>query len=240
MSESQECLAARAALGPLLLGRLTPAEEARARAHVAACPHCATDLAELEPVVALLGRVDPDTLAEDDELLDYRSLSDEQAEAWSPALVPAAPAHLRESVLDALGREDELRRRRRRRALLAAPMAAAAAVVALLLVIGLPGSSAPQERHLASVGGSQATATVHFVTTARTTEIRMDAWGLVDGRRYGLWLERHDGTRVGAGTWTAWGPTCHLELTAKLPLDEAAAVGFTTLDDHKDVARAAL
>jgi anti-sigma factor RsiW len=49
-------------LGVYVLGALPPDERRRFEEHLAGCPECAAELAELEPLPALLGRVRPEDL----------------------------------------------------------------------------------------------------------------------------------------------------------------------------------
>jgi hypothetical protein len=235
VSGSWECPAARAALGPLLLGRISPADEQELRAHLARCPGCARELRELRPVVALLDRVDPDAFDRDDEALDVVG---DTERTWTPT----APPHLRHAVLSALAVENQ-RHRRRRALLVAVPSAVAAAIAAVLLLVGVPGlgGSAPTEtRQFVALAGSGTSGTVTLRQKSGGTVLEIDAQGMRVGEEYGFWLERPDGSRVRAGRWTAYDTTCHLVLQAPVPLGAAEAVGFTTVDDHVDVARADL
>jgi hypothetical protein len=244
VSGSLNCAAAHAALGPLLLGRLSEPEERELRAHLATCLTCARDLRELTPVVRLLSTVDADDVADlADEAL--HGADPESDDRWRPD----APLHLRQAVLQALAFEGQ-RARRRRRALVAIPAAAAAALVALLLIVGgVPGVgsvggghgvTAVESRAFAAVGGSGAAGTVTLRQKAGGTVLEIRARGMRIGEEYGFWVERPDGSRVRAGTWTAYDTTCHLVLQAAVPMKDADAVGFTRLDDHVDVARADL
>ena len=251
VSESRECAAARTALGPLLLGRLSPEEERATRQHLAACPPCADEARELEPVVARLDRVRVDALTIADR---------EAAHAVPEPLALAAPASLRNRVFASLEGErtkealaerppaspGQHRRphRRRRPLLLAFPAAVAAAVVGLLVFVGLPGtgSARMETRQLVALSGSGAGGTVQVTARAQGTDIDLRASGMKIGKIYGVWVELKSGTpkRVRADTWDAYSTTCHLVLHVPVPLDKAKAVGFSTLDDSKDVARADL
>jgi hypothetical protein len=241
VSGSWECPAARGALGALLLGRLPAAEERELRAHLARCPGCERERRELEPVVALLARADPDAVDREDRLRGVGSAGEGTAGEgpWSPS----APPHLRHAVLSALAVEGQ-RSRRRRALVVAVPSAVAAALAALLLLVGVPGlggsPAAGETRQFVAVAGSGASGSVTVHQKAGGTVLEIRAQGMRVGEVYGFWLERRDGSRVGAGRWTAYDTTCHLVLQAPVPLGAAEAVGFTTVDDHVDVARADL
>jgi hypothetical protein len=53
------------------------------------------------------------------------------------------------------------------------------------------------------------------------TRLTLEASGLTAGTTYGAWLERADGSRVGAGTFRAETGRVVVTLTAALPLAEA-------------------
>ncbi|WP_231116424.1 anti-sigma factor [Motilibacter rhizosphaerae] len=223
MSE-RDCAQLRSGLGPYLLGRASPAEAAELEAHLPHCPGCAAELEELRPVVTLLGTVDPDV---------------------GELVPPGPPPRLRDDVLTALRAERAaapvaLPRQRRTRLLVGVGAAAACLVAALALVLPQMGGGGPERVQLTAVGGASVSGSAQVAQHDGTTTITVAARGMTLHRTYGFWLQRPDGTRVPAGTWTAYDTDCHVTLQVRMRVRDASAVGFTTLDDHRDVAVGAL
>ncbi|HEX8052788.1 MAG TPA: anti-sigma factor, partial [Thermoleophilaceae bacterium] len=180
-----------------------PHEEDAVRAHVAGCPDCARDHAELAPVPALLGAVE------------------------DPEAVPAEPPPtLEDAVLDRFVREGarpEAGARRRRafrwlaRPLPAAALAATAAVVLTLAATGAFDRDGEGPKvygaHLrAAAGGAPAGggaerpyAYVHLSSLDTGTRVELKASGLAGapGAVYELWCIYPDGSRVSGGTFRA-------------------------------------
>jgi hypothetical protein len=189
-------------LGPYLLGQLDPDEEQRIAALVAECPSCTAEMHDLRPVVAAL------------------ALTSSAAQPTSAA-TPAPPPDGFDGVLSTVHRE------RARRAGRSWRVAAAAAVVAL--VVGIGGTD--DGRRYTLVG--QGTARGSAVCAERDwgTAISLTVAGLQPGAPYGAWMEDETGDRVPAGTFTATsGGTMRLDLSARMALEDAAAVGVTRID----------
>jgi anti-sigma-K factor RskA len=63
------------------------------------------------------------------------------------------------------------------------------------------------------------------------TEIRLQARGFTPGQQYNVWLERADGTRVGAGTFTGvTHPPVIVTLSSALAESHAVAIGISQPD----------
>lgn len=213
---SEPCREWRGAVAASALGRLDEAEEVALAAHLDGCPACRAELAELAEVARSLPAADPDRLADGPGL--------------PPALGPA--------IVRRIGAERRATRRRRRRliALPAGLVAAAAVTVAMLL----PSSNGPVNRGIALGGAPSVVATATLEARPWGTQIRLDAEGLAPGQVQNVWLERADGSRVPAGTFTAVeGRQVHVTLAAALGRQQARAVGISGADGAT-VVRAAL
>jgi hypothetical protein len=63
------------------------------------------------------------------------------------------------------------------------------------------------------------------------TQISLDVEGFTPGERYGVWLERADGSRVGAGTFTGVRNTqITVALSSALASSEAVAIGISEVE----------
>lgn len=131
-------------------------------------------------------------------------------------------------------RVDHERHRRDRRRRLLAMSAAAALIVAGVWAVAVRGSSSTDkvgERVTLSAAGMHGDATLRAETWG--TQIEISASGLTPGQRYLVWLERADGSRVGAGSFM--GVRSH-QITAVLASDlasaEAVAIGISDPDGH--------
>ena len=192
------CDECRSLLGGYVLDALEPDEMEAVRAHVAGCPECAREHAQLAPIPTLL---------------DAAGSADE-----SPA---KPPARLEDAVLDNFARErprpeTERHRRRPSRARrwftrpvpIAATAAVAAALVAIALTGGL-GGSGPTAAHAysASLRGSAlapgAIAYARLTTRPEGTrvDLRVRGMSFVPGAVYELWCIGRDGSKVTAGTF---------------------------------------
>jgi anti-sigma-K factor RskA len=196
------CAECRQLLGGYVLHALDPEETEIVRDHVAACPDCARELAELEDVP---------------HLLDVAELSDA-----SPEQPPAA---LEEAVLDRFAREHRGARPRRPRALpalravrerLSHPLPAAvaaglaAAIVAVLLTQALQPqrSSEPAAAYHAKlfaaapdVGGGSGYATLRTLPTGTEVHLKVKEMPTGTPAVYEMWCLGDDGTKVSAGTF---------------------------------------
>jgi anti-sigma factor RsiW len=198
-----KCSEVRSLIGGYVLHALEPHEEDAVRAHVAACPDCARDHAELAPVPALLGAVE------------------------DPEAVPAEPPPtLEDAVLDRFARDrpgsEPAGRRRRALRWLARPLPAAglAATAAVLLTLAATGAfdrdgGGPKVygAHLhATAAGAPVTggaerpyAYAHLSSLETGTRVELEASGLAaaPGAVYELWCIYPDGSKVSGGTFRA-------------------------------------
>jgi hypothetical protein len=100
-----------------------------------------------------------------------------------------------------------------------------------------PGRAGPEEVALAGTPGVVATVTLSGRDAG--TGVDLSARGLVSGDRYGLWLQRRDGTRRGAPFTAGPDGTATVSVVVDVGRDEAVAVGVTRLP-AQDVATARL
>jgi anti-sigma factor RsiW len=192
------CDECRSLLGGYVLDALESDEMDAVRAHVAECPECAREYAELAQIPSLL---------------DAAGAVDE-----SPA---KPPGRLEDAVLDNFARErprPEPGERRRRRPTarrwltrpvpIATAAAVGAAVVAVALTTGLEGSG-PTSAHAysAALRGSalapEAVAYARLWTRPEGTsvDLRVRRMSFVPGAVYELWCIGRDGSKVTAGTF---------------------------------------
>lgn len=214
-SVSEPCRARRAALAAAALGQLGEAEQTALDAHVEGCGACRAEVAELGLLARALPAADPDRLVD----------------------TPLPPAALGRWILARVG--DERDAARRRRHLFAAlPAGLVAAAIALFVLLGSPAGVGGRRVVLAGPAAVVASATLDARPWG--TQIRLDAQGLAHGQVLNVWLERPDGTRVPAGTFTAVeGRQVRVILAAALARDKAQAIGISG-PDGVTVVRAAL
>jgi anti-sigma-K factor RskA len=172
-------------LGGYVLGSLDPPEMEEMHRHVADCPQCGPEARALSSLPGLLDRIEP-------------------ADVPPPTLSPA----VEEAVLDRFARERARQSKPRRRLFpRLAAVGAALAAVAVLAVVLLggedEGSRAYATADLAAVADSRAAGEAWVSEVPAGTRVRLDAWGLRDGRMYELWCIRDDGHWVSGGTFRA-------------------------------------
>jgi len=195
------CDKIRPQLGAYVLGGLEPEEAAEVREHLARCPECAREHADLAELPAKLDLI----------------------EAPEEALQRPAP-EIEEALLDRHARERRARRvaaeaaRPRRRPLfggggrLAGVLAGAVAAVAIAVVVLAGGGSNPVNPPAAGAavlnagpGAPRAHGTAWLRSVHAGTSVRMRALGLPAGKSYELWCIRYDGRWVSAGTFRTEG-----------------------------------
>ena len=199
-------------LGPYLLGQLDPREEQRIAALVAECPSCTAEVHSLRPVVAALA---------------LTSSATDPTRSVTPTPPPPPPGL--DGVLSTVRRERAQHRGTSWR------VTAAAAVLAL--VVGIGGTVAvfrdgSEDGHRYALAG-QGTARGSAECWERDwgTAISLKVAGLEPGKPYGAWMEDRSGDRVPAGTFTATSDgTMRMDLSARMALGDAAAVGVTLVD----------
>ena len=184
------CDEIRISLGALAVSALDADEERQVLDHVAGCPRCSAELAELSETVDLLAAAKP-----------YSPL------AAQPAAVTPGPQVL-DNLLAAVA--EERRRARRRRLALGLAAAAAAAVLAgtgALLIADddpAPAQVAAQVTPTAELSGSDGAVVleVELFTKAWGTAVHGAVGGVPPGATCSLVAVGTDGTREIAATWT--------------------------------------
>lgn len=202
-------------LGMYALGRLTGHEVTTLQAHLDGCPLCRIEVFELQGVAEVLSQADP-----------------ERVEAR-----PEAPPWLRENVFHEIGAD---RQRKRRRGLLlgSAGLVAAAALGGFLLTSPLAETSTAEHPSVAYASGNvRASATLS--SRPWGTSLNLSVSGLTAGQQYMVWLERPDGHRMPAGSFTALGgESLSMRLTSGMKADNAAALGLSPSTGGPPILRA--
>jgi anti-sigma-K factor RskA len=198
----------REQLGAYVLGQLAPQARAGVQQHLSGCAECRAEVAELEPVVAALDRLDP---------------------TGGPPAEP--PAALGDQVLVEVGvrRAAAARRSRLRRA--AASVLVAASIAA---AFGLgswyagPRNDPPVIAVALSLDQPGLTADAGLVRHTWGTELKLEATGLGEGQSYAVTFLRDDGSRVSAGSFLGTGARpVRCSVNAALPVEAATRVEVT-------------
>jgi hypothetical protein len=211
----------RTHLGALASGLLHGDEATALRKHAELCPPCGQELADLESVVKTLRRTDLSMIDQDSPWPD----SD-----WST--VPGIRG-LDSAILNRIDTEKRLVKSRRRLVTVAASL-----VLLVAIAGGIAVSSRNRNQHglyLAMdypLGGK---AKVELTPRTWGTEIAIEAKGLPPGITYGVWLERPDGTRVPAGSFTSIRSTMSLRFSSALSAEQAESIGMTDFKTKKEV-----
>lgn len=184
----------QASAGAYLLGALSPDEQAAYERHLASCPRCAQQVAELRPVVELLGAVrEPDLVALGKPVFDAADPQDTGVDMrQSLSGVPSSGDGL-SSIAGSARRDDvpdtllpalvtaAARRERRHRSLVAVlgGLAAAAVIALTVVVVTSQGSSAPAAvaaaaRVMTPLNGAPVRATATMITKPWGTEITLN------------------------------------------------------------------
>lgn len=199
-------------LGMHALGRLPEAEMATLLAHTDGCPGCRAELESLDQVAVALGHANPDRVA----------------------AAPAPPPWLRDSVMTAVGVRHQRRRRHRRMLAWTGGLATVAASAAVAATVLLSGAGA----HTVTYGARGMQISAELAARQWGTAVNLKVSGLENGQRYLVWLERGDGSRVPAGSFTSRGMGLTMELSAAVQGDDAVALGLSTVPGGPAVLRA--
>lgn len=204
MKDHQEL---REQLGTYVLGQLDGAARDELQDHLAGCPRCRAEVADLEPVVAALDRLGPLPV-------DGRE-------------VPTVP----ESQLDELGarRHPRVRRARVRRAVGSVLVAAAvAAAFGLGTWYAGPRTDPPVLEVPMTLDQPGLTADVGLVRHTWGTELKLEATGLAVGQSYAVTFVAEDGGRVSAGSFLGTGTRpVRCSVNAAIAVDDARRVEVT-------------
>lgn len=216
---SAACLWVREHLAPYVLRQLPAEDSVLVAGHLRGCAACGALAEELRLPARALALADP------------RHLGD----------APVWPRHRQDATLAAVLRRAERERpgsgtSRQRLVVLAAAAAVLLAVALGVRVLG-PGRAGPEQ--VALSGASGVVATVTLSGRDAVTGVDLSAHGLVAGVRYGLWLQRRDGTRRGSPFTAGTDGSARVTVVVDVGRDEAVAVGVTRLP-AQDVATARL
>jgi hypothetical protein len=217
----------RIALGAYLLGALHPAEHAQVEAHVAECPDCRAELAELAGLPGQLARV---SLAEIEDID-----TDTPAEPEPAAL---------EQAVHRLARRRRVSRRRWLAAATAAVLLAAGGAAGATAAATRAGPATPPQAHAPAAAAGQtltgtnpttgvaARVTLYPSPAGTTVEIRL--YGVARGRVCRLVAVGTDGHQETASTWRAGydGGTTVPGATAITP-DHLASLRVVAADDTR-------
>jgi hypothetical protein len=193
-----DCSDATVSLGAYVVGALEHTERAELEAHLATCPMCRDELAELAPLPGLMSRLDL-----------------EEAIAGPPALDAEGSAAMLDRLLAAAASE-------RRRASRARWLAAAAAVVLIGgagtgAVIATQHDGAAHWQQTAAAVSGPVHLKVKLADEASGTKLDMTMWGVERGQRCSLVAVGRDGRSESAGWWEAtYSGTAHITGTTSI------------------------
>ena len=223
MNDAGACAQVRRDLGVYVLGAIEPAQRARADRHLAACPRCRAELAELAGLPALLRKV-------------------EAGEALQLSEGNAGPAGPPLSAL--LGRVALVRRRWHLAAAAAAVITASAAAAAGLVALqparppaaGMPGRSVTAE---AANPATRAWAAVRYAAMPWGTELEVRVTGVAAGTRCQLWVTGPHGQQAAVGGWTIAAGQRATWYPASAPFQAASMQAFEITAGQKVLVRVA-
>lgn len=208
MHTPDPCRAWHPLVAALAIDDLAANERTSVGAHLDGCAACRADLDDLRRVTAALPAADPTKL--DEHRLPPRRLDGQ--------------------VFTLIAAQE--RRRTYRRAF-AGMLGVAAAISIVLAVTAAQRVETPEERvQLASSADVHVQASLG--SRAWGTQISLRADGFAPGTTCSAWLERADGTRAPAGSFTSLrGRTVTVLLASSVPIDEAVAVGVTSANGQQ-------
>jgi anti-sigma factor RsiW len=198
----------RTDLGAHLVGSLDPAERAEVEQHLATCIDCRSEMAELAPLRAVLGRIDA-------------------AEARDHLLTPSPD--LLSRALAAVDEHEQTERRRLLRWKMATAAAAAVAVLAgvlpQLIINGTDGTP------MAVMTGVTAAGVGSMHQQAWGTAVHLELTGLPPASGYRAYATARDGRTEVAANWGA-SPDGRATVvgTTAIPRNELASIDIRTAD----------
>ena len=192
---------------------LDPDTEAGVATHLASCPESRALAEEFGTTAAALGHARPDSRA---------FAADPPEEAYTPS-----PQHLYNEITARLA---ALRARRRRRSW-AIGVGAAAVLIGVFVMVFTTTRSTPVAAPGVAFTNDVVDGVVALEERSWGTEIHLRAEGFTPGQQYNVWLERADGSRVGAGTFTGvTHPPVVVTLSSALAESHAVAIGISQPD----------
>ena len=204
-----DCTEASVALGAYVVGALDHGERAELEAHLAHCPMCRDELAELAPLPGLMSRLTAD-----------------EAVSGPPALDAAGSAAMLDRLLAAAASE-------RRRASRTRWVAAAASVV-LLAGVGTGAVVATRDsgahwQQTATAAAGPVHLTVKLADQASGTKLDMTMSGVTRGQRCSLVAIGRDGRTEDAGWWEAtYEGTAHITGTTSIARNQLTQLKVVT------------
>ncbi len=160
----------------------------------------------------------------------------ERVESTSAAAPAPSPERLYGQIATRLAAS---RTRKRRRAWVMGA-AAAAVLVGVLVTAAVTSSPTRTGSQQVAIANDVVDGAITFVNRSWGTEIHLQATGLTPGQQYNVWMERADGSRVAAGTFTGiTGARVSVTLASALAQSHAVAIGISQ-PDGKLIVRAPL
>jgi Putative zinc-finger len=219
VNSPSQCAQIRPELGVYVLGAIAPADRAVVNRHLASCPRCREEVAELAGLPAQLRKV---------PVADAMQLSGERQPDHS------GPP---EALVDGLvGRTGTVRRRRRRRRWsLAAAAAVLAAVAAVGWAVQVSQAAAPPHRAAvswwtASAEGYDAatgvSAAVRYTPKPWGTELKASVSDIRPGTPCQIWATTVSGQQAAAGGWTVTRSDPRAWYPASVPFPAASLASF--------------
>jgi hypothetical protein len=173
------CSEATLALGAYLVGALDPRERADVEAHLAACPACREEMAELAPLPGLMSRITAEDVV---------------------AGPPVADDALLDRLLAAAARERRVARHRRWLAAVAAVVVLAGGTAA---GVGAYDAATAPPSHTFAAASGPVHMSVRLSPTAAGTSVRLRLSGVASEQRCRLVAVSDTGSREVAGSWEA-------------------------------------
>lgn len=202
----------RELIGAYVLGHLEGDAVTGFTAHLDGCEACRAEVRELEAVAETLPGARPDP----------------------PDRPGDPPPHLAEAVVARIAAERAATRRKRARRYATRGLLGAAAAFALLVgIVTVFGERGEQVRFAHVPEGVEVAAVLTPNEGGTAIELTVD--GLEPGTLYGVWVEREDGQRVPAGTFTASDEPVNTSFTAGLERRKCNGVGVSALPEGEDV-----
>jgi len=203
-----ECESSRMALGALVLGALAPDEREDVNRHIAECPSCRAELAELAPLPGLLHLVRPEDIpANTADVSPSPQLEESVLAAASARESGSRPESGSISVSDQPGAPTRTRRPRVITTIGAVAAAAAVVVAAAIGIVALvTGSPADDSGDVVTASAtdprSDVTVEVELTPVPEGTDVSVEVTGAVSGHECDLVVVSSDGTDDLIASWT--------------------------------------